>query len=251
MKNINGRAAGIISAALFWLLVWEAASLAVGSSLIFPGPVDTIASLVSLTGSSDFYISLGRTLIRVFGGVILSVVLGILFGILSGFCKPVYHVVSPAVSVVRSLPVVSVIILLNLWLKSGIVPLAVTFFVCFPITWTNVVEGIRSTDPLLIEMAGLYRVPLVRQLRDLYLPSLRPYITASVMNAVGMGWKSTVTAEVLAAARPSVGMNLYYSKLYLETPQLFAWTVALVICSMLIEQLIKFLMKRCWKTGES
>ena len=239
MKKAHGRAAVVISAALFWLILWECVSLSVGSELIFPGPVRTLAALIGLLGTSEFYTSVGWTMLRVFGGVFLSVGLGIVFGILSGFYEPVRTILAPAVSTVRSLPVVSVIILLNLWLKSGVVPLAVTFFVCFPITWTNVTDGILSTDPLLVEMADLYRVPAGRRLRDLYFPALRPYLNASLMNAVGMGWKSTVTAEVLAAARPSAGMNLYYAKLYLNTPELFAWTVALILCSMIVEKILR------------
>jgi NitT/TauT family transport system permease protein len=57
------------------------------------------------------------------------------------------------------------------------------------------------------------------------------------MNAIGLGWKVTVTAEVLANALPSIGMNLYYSKIYLETDLLFSWTLVIVLCSLVIEKI--------------
>ncbi len=220
---------------VFWIAVWEIASLGVKSDLILPGPLQTLKSAGALLMKREFYIAFSGTLLRVFGGVALSVVLGIALGIAAAFSPAALSLLTPVVSVFRSLPVVSISILLNLWLKSGFVPLAVCFFVCFPNTFTNMLEGVRSVDGGLVEMAALYKVPFIRQLKDLYLPSLRPFMAASVVSSVGMGWKATVTAEVLASVIPSVGMNIYYSKLYLNTGELFAWTILLVIVSMLIE----------------
>jgi NitT/TauT family transport system permease protein len=68
-------------------------------------------------------------------------------------------------------------------------------------------------------------------------PSIKPYAVSALMNAIGLGWKVTVTAEVLANALPSIGMNLYYSKIYLETDLLFSWTLVIVICSLAIEKI--------------
>lgn len=224
---------------LFWILLWQIGALLSGNALILPSPLQTLGAFAELIARPDFYYTLSATLVRVFAGVFFSLLAGFALGIASAFSSWVRAVLEPFVSVVRSVPVVSVIILLNLWLGSALVPLFVCFLVCFPIAWTNALEGVRATDSQLVEMAQFYRVPFLRQLHRLYLPALKPYFTASVMNGAGMGWKATVTAEVLAAAIPSIGMRLYYSKIYLETPELFAWTLAVVLCSMGIESLIK------------
>lgn len=238
-KNTLQKAFGI----LFWLAIWEIAAAATGSELILPGIGTTVKAAGELLKTAAFYTAFGGTILRVVIGVILSVALGILVGILSAFVPMVRAVFEPFVSVIRSLPVVSVSILLNLWLASPAVPIAVTFFVAFPITWTNVLEGIRSTDPMLVEMAEVYGVGRGRRLRDLYLPSIAPFVSASLVSAVGMGWKSTVTAEVLAAVGSSVGMNLYYDKLYLQTPSLFAWTLMLILVSLISEWALKRVIK--------
>ena len=121
-----------------------------------------------MISEAGFFKDLGMTLIRVFGGIAVSVALGMAVGMLSGLNRILYELMLPFVTVVRTLPVVSVSILINLWIQSGWVPLMVTFLVCFPITWTNVVEGIQNTSSNLLEMAALYHVPFKWVLNERY-----------------------------------------------------------------------------------
>ncbi len=229
---------------LFWLSVWEIAALLTGTELILPGIGTTLQATAALLVTPGFYTAFLGTIFRVFAGVLISVLLGLVFGFLAAFSKPVALLIEPLVSFIRNLPVVSISILLNLWLASQIVPLAVAFFICFPVTYTNILSGIHQTDPLLVEMSGLYRVSFSKQLRDLYLPAVLPDLGASLISSLGMGWKATVTAETLASLQESVGMNLQNAKLYLLTPELFAWTFMLVIISMGIEWGLKRLIRR-------
>lgn len=233
LKKIIGK----IGVALFWVLLWALAARWVDSPLVLPSPLKTLEGVIILAGDFEFFVSIGVTLLRVFGGVFISVLLGLVLGLAGGLNKPFYEIMNPFVSTIKSLPVVSVIILINLWIASGLVPLVVTFLICFPVTWTNVVQGVRATDKKLLEMAKIYNVEQTRIIRDIYVPSIKPYAVSALMNAIGLGWKVTVTAEVLANALPSIGMNLYYSKIYLETDLLFSWTLVIVICSLVIEKI--------------
>ena len=228
---------GKIGVALFWVLLWALAARWVDSPLVLPSPLKTLAGVILLAGDFEFFVSIAVTLLRVFGGVFISVLLGLVLGLAGGLNKPFYEIMNPFVSTIKSLPVVSVIILINLWIASGLVPLVVTFLICFPVTWTNVVQGVRATDKKLLQMARIYNVEQTRIIRDIYVPSIKPYAVSALMNAIGLGWKVTVTAEVLANALPSIGMNLYYAKIYLETDLLFSWTLVIVICSLAIEKI--------------
>jgi len=234
---------------LFWVLLWALAAQWVNSPLVLPSPLETLKGVFTLAGTSNFYVSIGITLARVFGGVFISVLLGMVLGLVGGLNELFYEIMNPFVTTIKSLPVVSVIILINLWIASGLVPLVVTFLICFPVTWTNVVQGVRSTDLKILEMAKLYNVSKARKIWDIYIPSVKPFGVAALMNAIGLGWKVTVTAEVLANALPSVGMNLYYSKIYLETDLLFSWTLVIVCCSFIIEKTTLYFLKRTDRGG--
>lgn len=246
LKKVIGK----MGVTLFWVLLWALAARWVDSPLVLPSPLKTLEGVVTLAGDFEFFVSIGATLLRVFGGVFISVVLGLALGLVGGLNKPFYEIMNPFVSTIKSLPVVSVIILINLWIASGLVPLVVTFLICFPVTWTNVVQGVRSTDQKLLQMAEIYNVDQIKVIRDIYLPSVKPYAVSALMNAIGLGWKVTVTAEVLANAIPSIGMNLYYSKIYLETDLLFAWTLVIVLCSFIIEKVTLHMIARNNRKGD-
>lgn len=235
---------GKLLALFFWLALWQIGALVVGNALILPSPIQTLMAAVALLSAADFAATLALTMGRVFGGVIISVALGIVTGFFCGLSPFLRSLIDPLVTIIRTVPVVSVIILINLWLAAGIVPLVVCFLICFPIAWTNVVEGMDHVPPPLLDMAWVYRVPFRRRVKDIYIPALKPYMAAALMNAIGMGWKATVTAEVLANARPSVGMNLYYAKVYLETETLFGWTLIIVLCSYFIEKITRYFLSR-------
>lgn len=65
-----------------------------------------------------------------------------------------------------------------------------------------------------------------------------PYFRSALLSGIGLGWKAGVAAEVLCLPRPGMGTEIYNSKLYLEIPDLFAWTVAVVALSLIMEWLL-------------
>ena len=101
----------------------------------------------------------------------------------------------------------------------------------------------RSTDGQLLELARAYRFSRGRTVRLIYLPSLRPYFLSALTTSMGLAWKSGVAAEVLCWPRPGIGTQIYNSKLYLEIPELFAWTAVVVALSLLLERLLRWLVE--------
>ena len=110
-------------------------------------------------------------------------------------------------------------------------------------------QGIRETDGQLLELARAYRFSRWKTVRLIYLPSVRPYLLSSVTTAMGLAWKSGVAAEVLCLPRTSIGTRIYYTKYNLEVPELFAWTLAVVALSLLLEGLLARGLKRRSRGG--
>ena len=71
----------------------------------------------------------------------------------------------------------------------------------------------------------------------LYIPSLAPYFLAACKSSLGMAWKAGIAAEVLAVPKNAIGTELYYAKTYLETPTMFAWTLVIILLSIIFEKL--------------
>ena len=113
-----------------------------------------------------------------------------------------------------------------------------------PIVWSNLSRGIREIDPQLREMAYVYRFPLWKKLYAVYFPQVLPYFMAALQTSIGFSWKSGIAAEVIALPKHSVGNMLYQAKIYLETPELFAWTAVVILLSVLLEKFLIMLLKK-------
>ena len=100
-----------------------------------------------------------------------------------------------------------------------------------PVVYAGVLGGIADTDPRLLEMAQVYRLPLTARLRYIWLPGIFPSFCQSCIAAMGMCWKSGVSAEVIGLPDHSVGDALYRAKIALSTPDVFAWTLVIVLLS--------------------
>ena len=100
----------------------------------------------------------------------------------------------------------------------------------------------------LLELARCYRFSRWKTVALIYLPALRPYILTALTTATGLAWKSGVAAEVLCLPPRSLGDQIYYTKYYLDIPELFAWTAVTVALSLILERFLRFCLAR-WGRG--
>lgn len=226
---------------LFWLLVWEILSLLINQEIYLPSPLSTFSSLINLLAEKDTYITLLYSSYRTLSGFLISCFFGIVFGYICGTNKSIYNLFNPLVSIIRTVPVMSIIIIAIMWFKDTNVPIFVAFLMCFPIIWTNTISGINSTDIKLLQMCSIYNIKKPRIIKSVYFYSALPYIKASMLSALGISWKVTSAAEVLSLPKYSIGSYLYDSKVYLEISDLFAWTIIIVILSIIFEKILKII----------
>ncbi len=230
--------------ALIWLLIWLLVSLAVGQELLFPSPISVIKRVCEFFASLDFYKTVGVSLLRVVLGMLIGVSAGVLGGILSASSHIIKDFFTPMLAVIKSTPVASFIILLVLWLSRDLTPVIIASVMVMPVVWANVETGIRETDKDLLEMSRVYGMSKAKRLTSIYIPSVYPYFLSSMRSSLGMAWKAGIAAEVLLQPLVSVGKQIFESKYMLETVDLFAWTVIVVILSIIIEFSLVILFKK-------
>ncbi len=78
------------------------------------------------------------------------------------------------------------------------------------------------------------------------IPSVKPFFLSATSVALGLAWKAGVAAEVIGIPTGSIGEMLYQAKLYLETADLLAWTVMIVITSVAFEKLFMLLTRKAF-----
>ncbi len=169
---------------------------------------------------------------------------GIVLGALSFVFKPLGMLLSPLMSIIKSTPVASFIILALVWMGKNRVPVFIALLMVLPLIWANVKEGIEQTDGDLLEMAQVFKLSKAKKISHIYIPAVLPYLFAAATTALGFAWKAGIAAEILSLPVKSIGKELYHSKIYLESVDLFAWSAAVIVMSILIEKLLTFLLGR-------
>ena len=239
----------------FWGLLWYLLSARIGIDLVFPTPKAVFSELwLLVTERSESLVRYGVqysfwhitlvSLLRVVWGVLISLIIGCLLAYLTSISRLLHTLLSPALSAVKATPVASFIILAMLWLNKSVLPVFITALIVVPIVWANVSEGIRSVDPNLREVASIYRFSIRKRVFRLYLPSISPYFLAACQSALGMAWKASVAAEILAVPQYSIGTEIFLSKQYMLPETLFAWTLVVIVLSLIIEKCFLFALNR-------
>lgn len=222
------------------LLLWELASLMIGSEHILPGPTTALWTTLSLFGEKGFWAVVGSTLLRGLIGFAIAVIAGIALGIMGGLKEKFNAFMQPWIVVMRSVPVVAFILLALIWFKSNSVPVIIGLLTMFPMIYTNIVNGIHNVDHKLIEMARFYHVGDKRIVSEVYIPAIAPYAVSGISTAVGIGWRAIIVGEVLSQPQYGIGTFMQSAQAFLQVDKVIAWTVIAVVLSFLFEKFIRF-----------
>ena len=234
---------------LFWIFIWQLAAWLIHNNIILVGPADAGLALLRLIPTGEFWLSVVHSFGRISLGFLLAFACGLALG--GAACRFPFlrELLAPLFSLLKSIPVASFVILALIWVGSRNLAVIIAFLVVLPMIYVNTLAGLESTDPKLLEMARIFRMPALKQFRYIYLPSLLPYLLSGCRVALGMSWKSGVAAEVIGIPDSSIGEQLYMSKIYLDTANLFAWTFVIIVISALFERLFLALLSALQRKG--
>ncbi|MGI6225118.1 MAG: ABC transporter permease [Peptococcales bacterium] len=221
----------------FWLAIWQVASMFIQQELILVSPMVVAKTLFSLIGEKSFWSAILYSFLRIVFGFLLAIIIGSFLSVISAASGAIRALLAPFFGVIKSIPVVSFIILVLIWTGSGNLSVVISFLMVLPIIYTNVLEGILRTDYKLLEMAQVFRVSFLRKLQAIYIPQTMPYFASGCKVGLGLCWKSGIAAEVIGLPTGSIGEKLYQAKIFLNTGELFSWTIVIVLISYLFEKL--------------
>lgn len=251
MKGNNPKAANTLAkilASVLALLVWQLASVWVNNRLLLVGPFQVLLRLLELVQSREFWMACGFTFTRITLGFLLAFCLALALAVLASRFALLEILIQPYMAAVKTVPVASFIVIALLWLSGRRLSVFISFLMVLPVLYANFLEGIRSADRKLLEMARVFHMGYGNRIRGIYLPALEPHCLSGCRSALGLCWKAGVAAEVIGVCTGSVGGMLYDAKVYLEISDLFAWTLVIVLLSVGFEwvflRLLKWVMKK-------
>ena len=235
-----------IIAVVVLLAIWQAAAMLLNQKILLASPVQVLIRLLTLWKEPGFVDAIVFSFVRIAGGFIIAFFTGIILAILAGKSEWIEILLSPIMITVKSVPVASFIIIALVWLSSKKLSILISFLMVLPVIYNNVLSGIKNIDRNMIQMADVYKIPARKRFKYITLPSIKPYLFSGTTIALGMAWKAGVAAEVIGIPEGSIGEMLFNAKIYLNTADLFAWTVIIVIISVCFEKAFMWLLRKAY-----
>ena len=223
---------------LFWLGVWELVALAVGQELFMPSPMSVIICGTKLIITSFFWQTIAISILRIVVGTVIAIIIGVLLATITSRSRLLHDLFYPMLTIVKATPVASFITLAIIWMGARRLPIFICALMVFPIVWAAVSDGISSIDKKHKELAQVFGFSVKKRFKLIYIPTIAPYFLSACKTSIGLAWKAGVAAEVLAVSPDSIGKQLFNARTYYEIPELFAWTITVIILSLVIEFLI-------------
>jgi len=234
---------GALGSLLLLLAVWEGGS-AVYGDLILPDPVSTFSRLSHMLASGAAWPEIAVTARRALTGLALAMAVGSVLGLAAGVSMTASVMARPLVTVLLGTPPIAWLVLAMLWFgASDGTPVFTVFIACFPVIFINALQGVRTLDLHLKDMAQAFRLPARMKVFDLYLPHVVSYLFPAFITALGTSWKVVVMAELLASS-DGVGAALAVSRAQLDTTTTLAWISAVVAILLAVEYLLLEPLKR-------
>ncbi|MFA6647029.1 MAG: ABC transporter permease subunit [Candidatus Izemoplasmatales bacterium] len=234
MRKINLTVLSIFTLFLVWILL----DIIVDNSLLLPNPLEVLKSLLKIITDSKSLFAIFSTIFRLIISLVIAFFLGFILGVLAGVNEKAAIFMNPMVTVLRTIPVISITVIVLIVLGFELTPYFITFLMLFPLIYQGVYGGIKSIDQELVDVYRLEDNRLFSRIIHCYIPLIRNNIETSILQSLGLGIKVIVMAEYLGQTQNSIGNNLYLAKINIEYSEVFAWTILLIFFALLFEFLI-------------
>jgi len=219
-------------------LTWVIAGIWIDNPLLLPRFEDVLIAFGNIFLHTSSLSAILHTILRLLVGLILASVAGLLLGILAGFKQGFAVFFNPIVTVFRTIPVISITVILLIAFGFELTPYFITFLMLFPLIYQGTLGAIQNLDKELIDVYKLEDNHFWTGLFHCYFPLISSSIRTALLQSLGLGIKVLVMAEYLSQTKKSIGNQLYLAKVNLNFDQVFAWTLLLVVLALLFELLI-------------
>ncbi len=226
------------------LLLWVLQSKSIASPLIFPSPNLVFISLVELVQTSAFWKNILFTTGRTLYSFLLSLALSIILGCITGFSKKTEQFFSFPMSIIKTAPVVSFILLAIFWFSTNMVNVFIGVLMTLPVMTGAIAQGVKKIDKKLVDMANVYQFSQLQKIQHIIVPQVMPYFFSGCITAFALSWKVVVASEVLSLPKQGIGTALQMSKVHIETADVFAYTIATIILSFFFEKILTVVIYR-------
>ena len=226
------------------LVLWQVLALVLDATLLLPTPKDSLTRFFEYLAQGEFWVALGGTFGRSVYSFLFAFAIAGVFAVLCSLFNVARKILLPIVAIMRSIPTMSVILILIIWTSPSMAPSAVAVIVTAPTLFSAFLASVDSVDKKLVEMSKVYGVSKKDRVFKLYLPNMAPQLFENCASGFSLNVKLVIAAEALAYTSKSIGKMMQFAKINLEPIDLFALTLFAMLLGVLTEVIIRFVGKK-------
>ncbi len=251
MKYINGkRRIRIVFYGLAILcitLVYWIISHIIDNVMILPKIKIILSYLLSIE-KSDFINHIASTMIKVLISYMISTILALLLAIIAHY-KKLYLMINPYMSILKTIPTISIILILFIWFGNEQSIYFIPIIVIIPILYETFHYHLKNIDHKLVDVTKVYQFNVSMKVRYLFFYPLLEAFMLSLKQTFGLCFKIIVMAEVIGQAKNGIGAKIQNEKINLTMEGVFAWTIILISIVLVIDFIIDFSTRKAvkWK----
>ncbi|MEF2074484.1 ABC transporter permease [Consotaella aegiceratis] len=222
---------------LVLLVIWQGAVwLLAPPHFLLPAPLDVAETLIARRDFLAHHAAL--TLGEIGLGLIFGSLAGILTALVAAAVPGAAALVWPAVVVLQALPVFAIAPLLVLWFGFGLASKVVMagLIIFFPVA-SNFADGLRRTEPEILEAAALSGAGRTRILISIRIPLALPALVSGLRIAAPLAPLGAVIGEWVGASG-GLGFIMIQANARMQTDILFAALLILAVLTLALRFLV-------------
>lgn len=215
---------------------WQALAFYVNQPDLLPPLSGLVQALYKLLLTGEFYQSVGMTIYRGIVGIVISFCAAWTMAALFSKRTVVYELFNPLLVLMRSVPVISFILLALLFLQPENIPLIIAFLTMFPLLCENLTQGFNNMKREKTVLSSAFGMRNINRYAQIVYPQIKPFLFSGLSSAVGFGWRAIIMGEVLSQCTFGIGSGMKRAQTFIDVPSLMAWTLTAIIISFLTEK---------------
>lgn len=219
-------------------VAWQLLSWQMAQPQLIPSFPDLVRALLRLVYTPGFLVSIGTTCLRACVGLLLSLAAASITAFLLNRSEGIRLLFMPWLSLLRSVPVISFILLALIFLNPEMIPLLIAFLTMYPLLTENLLKGLMNRRDSWKMLARQFHLNAWNRLFQINYPQLKPYLFSGLASAVGFGWRAIIMGEVLSQCVDGIGKRMKEAQVFIDVPELIAWTLVAIVLSWLTDKLI-------------
>lgn len=234
----------IIFSVLFLLFLWEVVAIMAANDMIVPKISSVLTSFVQILSTSEIYIIIAFSIVKIILLLIVSFIIAMVLSILSYKSDKFMYMIKPFMLIVKSMPIITIIILVLMVFNMKFSSSIATMFVIIPIVYEGVFGGLKRIDCDIIDDIKTYadekKVSIIFKIQ---LPLIRDVIISCFAQTAGLGFKVMLMSEYVSPSNNSMGavMRRYYNNN--DMPKVYCIVIISIILVVFIDLVFKKIIK--------